>query len=64
MKYQIKKSQHQRSDESLGLSGNGDKQLLAQIDDLIHHHQDEQPYIHNTLIRIKLLVDEAIGKGE
>lgn len=55
-----KKDLHRRSVETLGLSSHGDKATIAQIADLIHKHQEEQPYEHNVLLRIKDLVKDIV----
>lgn len=57
-----KKPQHQRSVETLGLSGDGmdsiaDEKVLTEIQRLIAKHTKQQPYSRNTLLRIKELIE-------
>lgn len=53
------KDQHQRSVKTLGLSGHGDRQTIAQIKRLLNHYELGQPYEHNLLVRIKWLTEDV-----
>jgi len=56
----MKNNQHQRSVETLSLSGNGDEAIIKEILNLLNNHSPGQPYTHNALIRIKWLLDDYL----
>lgn len=59
----MKKEQHQRSVETLGLSVHGDEYIIEQIDQLIHDHAQQQPYARNTLLRIQSIINKHLNQG-